>query len=150
MQKAATEKVPLNLIEVILAQGSMSEAAVGFPSLALHRPGPPATRRKSLSMANTALKPLPDSERLFGWRDHAALWLSLGVGLLVMQVGSYLMPALGTQAALAVILAGSVLGAGLLAWTEATRICPAHRRADICPTPVHRPGESRLRMRRSG
>ncbi|MFZ3127946.1 MAG: cytosine permease [Rhodoferax sp.] len=67
--------------------------------------------------ANTALTPLPASDRLFGWRDHAALWLSLGVGLLVLQVGAYLVPALGTQTALAVIVAGSVLGAGLLAWT---------------------------------
>ena len=73
----------------------------------------------SLSSAggNTALTPLPAGERLFGWRDHAALWLSLGVGLLVMQIGAYLVPALGTQAALTVIVCGSVLGAGLLAWT---------------------------------
>lgn len=67
--------------------------------------------------SNTALTPLPAGERLFGWRDHAALWLSLGVGLLVMQIGAYLVPALGTQAALMVIVFGSVLGAGLLAWT---------------------------------
>ena len=66
---------------------------------------------------NTALIPLPAADRLFGWRDHAALWLSLGVGLLVMQVGAYLVPALGTQAALAAILGGSVIGAGLLGWT---------------------------------
>ena len=66
---------------------------------------------------NTALTPLPASERLFGWRDHAALWLSLGVGLLVMQIGAYLVPALGTQAALTVIVCGSIFGAGLLAWT---------------------------------
>ncbi len=66
---------------------------------------------------NTALAPLPDGERLFGWRDHASLWLSLGVGLLVMQVGAYLVPAMGTQTALVVIVVGSVLGAGLLAWT---------------------------------
>ncbi len=69
------------------------------------------------STHNNALTPLGASDRLFGWRDHAALWLSLGVGLLVMQIGAYLVPALGTQAALAVIVAGSVLGAGLLAWT---------------------------------
>ncbi len=66
---------------------------------------------------NTALTPLVASDRLFGWREHAALWLSLGVGLLVMQIGAYLVPALGTQQALAVIVVGSVLGAGLLAWT---------------------------------
>jgi len=66
---------------------------------------------------NTALIPLSAADRLFGWRDHASLWLSLGVGLLVMQVGSFLVPALGTQAAALAIVAGSVLGAGLLAWT---------------------------------
>ncbi len=66
---------------------------------------------------NTALTPLSANERLFGWRDHAALWLSLGVGLLVMQIGAYLVPALGAKAALAVIVFGSILGAGLLAWT---------------------------------
>ena len=66
---------------------------------------------------NTALTPLPNGERHFGWKDHAALWLSLGVGLLVMQIGAYLVPALGTQAAIAVIVCGSILGSGLLAWT---------------------------------
>jgi putative hydroxymethylpyrimidine transporter CytX len=33
-----------------------------------------------------------------------------------MQVGAYLMPALGTQEAIAAIVAGSVIGAGLLGW----------------------------------
>ncbi len=66
---------------------------------------------------NSALVPVPSTDRPFGWRDHASLWLSLGVGLLVMQVGSFLVPAMGTQAALLAIVAGSVLGAGLLAWT---------------------------------
>ena len=66
---------------------------------------------------NTALTPLAQRDRLFGWREHAALWLSLGVGLLVMQIGAYLVPALGTQAAMAVIVVGSILGGGLLAWT---------------------------------
>lgn len=73
-------------------------------------PTPPAA-------GNTALTPLAAGERLFGWRDHAALWLSLGVGLLVMQVGAYLVPALGAQAAITVIVLGSIVGAGLLAWT---------------------------------
>ena len=69
------------------------------------------------AIPNTSLVPLPTVDRLFGWRDHAALWLSLGVGLLVMQVGSYLVPALGPRQALLMIVCGSVLGAGLLAWT---------------------------------
>lgn len=66
---------------------------------------------------NTALKPLTEVDRVFGFRDHTALWLSLGVGLLVMQIGAYLVPALGAKEALVVIILGSVLGAGLLAWT---------------------------------
>jgi nucleobase:cation symporter-1, NCS1 family len=66
---------------------------------------------------NTALHPLAASDRVFGFRDHTALWLSMGVGLLVMQIGAYLVPALGAKEALVVIILGSILGAGLLAWT---------------------------------
>ena len=66
---------------------------------------------------NTALMPLPAAERSFGLNDHAALWLSLGVGLLVMQIGAYLVPAVGPQQAALVIVLGSILGAGMLAWT---------------------------------
>ena len=65
---------------------------------------------------NEALAPLPADRRVFRWHDHASLWFSLGVGLLVMQVGAYLMPAMGTQQALLAIVFGSVLGAGLLGW----------------------------------
>lgn len=78
-----------------------------------------ATTHTSLNAdgANTALTPLPAGERSFGFRDHASLWLSLGVGLLVMQIGAYLVPALGAKQAAMVIVLGSILGAGLLAWT---------------------------------
>ncbi len=67
--------------------------------------------------ANTALTPLPAPERTFGFNDHASLWLSLGVGLLVMQIGAYLVPPVGPQQAALVIVLGSILGAGMLAWT---------------------------------
>lgn len=66
---------------------------------------------------NEALTPLPASQRVFGWHDHASLWFSLGVGLLVMQIGAYLVPAVGTRNAAIAIVLGSCLGAGLLAWT---------------------------------
>ncbi|TWD86486.1 putative hydroxymethylpyrimidine transporter CytX [Variovorax beijingensis] len=69
------------------------------------------------SSANEALAPLPASQRAFGWHDHASLWFSLGVGLLVMQIGAYLVPAVGTRDAAIAIVLGSLLGAGLLAWT---------------------------------
>lgn len=66
--------------------------------------------------ANLALTPVAPEARVFGWREHASLWFSLGVGLLVMQVGAYLVPALGLRDALLAIGVGSLLGAGLLAW----------------------------------
>lgn len=66
--------------------------------------------------ANEALSPVSPDRRVFQWHDHASLWFSLGVGLLVMQVGAYLMPALGTQEALIAIVCGSIVGAGLLGW----------------------------------
>ena len=66
---------------------------------------------------NEALTPIPLAGRVFGWSAHAALWFSLGVGLLVMQIGAYLVPAVGTKEALLAIVLGSVIGAGLLAWT---------------------------------
>ncbi|EER59134.1 permease for cytosine/purines uracil thiamine allantoin [Acidovorax delafieldii 2AN] len=72
--------------------------------------------KTSTATANEALTPVATEQRVFHWHDHASLWFSLGVGLLVMQVGAYLMPALGTQEAMLAIVAGSVLGAGLLGW----------------------------------
>jgi len=69
------------------------------------------------SSHNNALNPVAQSARVFGWSAHAALWFSLGVGLLVMQIGAYLVPAVGTRDAMLAIVLGSVIGAGLLAWT---------------------------------
>jgi len=66
--------------------------------------------------ANSALTPTTLGARVFDWRTQASLWFSFGVGLLVIQMGSYLTPALGTRDAVLAIVLGSVLGAGLLAW----------------------------------
>lgn len=66
---------------------------------------------------NTALQPVAAAERVFRFHEHASLWFSLGVGLLVMQVGAYLVPAVGTRDALLAIVLGSVLGAAILGWT---------------------------------
>ena len=68
------------------------------------------------SASNLALHPVTAQERVFNGWHLASLWFSLGVGLLVMQVGAYLMPALSTHQALMAIIGGSVVGAGLLAW----------------------------------
>ncbi len=52
-----------------------------------------------------AFTPIPAADRVFSFRDHMALWFSLGVGLLVMQIGAYLVPAVGTRdAVLAIVL----------------------------------------------
>jgi len=67
---------------------------------------------------NQSLNPVPAALRVFTLRDHAALWFSLGVGLLVIQVGAYLVPAVGIREAIWATLAGSVIGAGLLAWVS--------------------------------
>ena len=75
-----------------------------------------STSSSSAPAGNEALTPIAPDQRSFGTRDHASLWFSLGVGLLVMQVGAYLMPARGTKEALIAIVAGSILGAGLLGW----------------------------------
>lgn len=66
---------------------------------------------------NKALTPVTDTERVFNWHDHASLWFSLGVGLLVMQIGAYLVPAVGSHDAVIAIVLGSLLGSGMLAWT---------------------------------
>lgn len=66
---------------------------------------------------NTALSPVALADRVFGWHQHAALWFSLGVGLLVMQVGAYLVPAVGSRDAAIAVVLGSLVGSGLLAWT---------------------------------
>lgn len=66
---------------------------------------------------NKALTPVADIDRVFNWHQHAALWFSLGVGLLVMQIGAYLVPSVGSRDALIAIVLGSLVGSGLLAWT---------------------------------
>ena len=83
---------------------------------------------------NTALIPLSAADRLFGWRDHAALWLSLGVGLLVMQVGAYLVPAVGTRDAICGDLArfGHRCWLACLDGTSRLRQRSVERRPDAC------------------
>jgi nucleobase:cation symporter-1, NCS1 family len=61
------------------------------------------------------LTPVPQERRAFEARDAFSLWFSLGIGLLVLQAGAFLVPGLSLGAALAAIVAGSVLGALLLA-----------------------------------
>lgn len=61
------------------------------------------------------LVPVPHDKRVLGMSDAFSLWFSLGIGLLVLQAGAFLVPGLSLIGALIAIVAGSVLGAGLLA-----------------------------------
>ncbi|WP_029005024.1 putative hydroxymethylpyrimidine transporter CytX [Azorhizobium doebereinerae] len=61
------------------------------------------------------LVPVPADRRAFAPRDAFALWFSLGIGLLVLQAGALLVPALSLGAAFAAILVGSLVGVLLLA-----------------------------------
>lgn len=61
------------------------------------------------------LTPAPAEKRSLTGRDAFALWFSLGIGLLVLQGGSYLVPGLSLGAALVAIVIGSAAGAVLLA-----------------------------------
>ena len=66
---------------------------------------------------NQALTPVPHKERAFSFQSHLSLWFSLGVGLLVIQVGAFLVPAVGSKDALNAIILGSVIGSALLGIT---------------------------------
>ncbi|MGE3604162.1 MAG: cytosine permease [Lautropia sp.] len=85
--------------------------------MATDSPGAPASSTSFPGPFNHALTPVAAVDRVFHFHEHAALWFSLGTGLLVMQIGAYLVPAVGTRDAMTAIVLGSLIGAGLLAWT---------------------------------
>lgn len=61
------------------------------------------------------LTPAPEGQRTLSGRDAFSLWFSLGIGLLVLQGGALLSPGLSLPKALIAIVAGSAIGAVLLA-----------------------------------
>jgi NCS1 family nucleobase:cation symporter-1 len=61
------------------------------------------------------IEPVPAAHRELGWLDYFVLWGDLGIGLLVMLAGTFLVPGLGLGDALLAIVIGSVLGCLLLA-----------------------------------
>ena len=61
------------------------------------------------------IEPVPAAQRELGWLDYFVLWGDLGIGLLVMLAGTFLVPALGFGDALLAIVIGSILGCLLLA-----------------------------------
>lgn len=61
------------------------------------------------------IEPVPHEHRVLGFQDYFILWGDLGIGLLVLLTGSFLVPGLSLSNALLAILIGSVLGCFLLA-----------------------------------
>ncbi|WP_409274225.1 putative hydroxymethylpyrimidine transporter CytX [Pseudomonas sp. KCJK9111] len=58
--------------------------------------------------------PIPNGQRVFGGRDLFSLWFSLGIGLMVLQVGAMLAPGLGLSGAILAIAVGTGVGVLLL------------------------------------
>jgi nucleobase:cation symporter-1, NCS1 family len=64
--------------------------------------------------------PMPQAigtdQKLFSFWDNTAIWFSLGVGLLVVQLGSFMVGGIGTKYAFVAIIVGSLIGAAILAY----------------------------------
>ncbi len=60
------------------------------------------------------VEPVPDRLRVLGVLDHFLLWSNLGVSLLVIVIGSFLVPGLSLPDALLAILLGSLVGNAML------------------------------------
>jgi NCS1 family nucleobase:cation symporter-1 len=63
------------------------------------------------------LEPVAAESRRLGAWGFFVLWGDLGIGLLVLLAGSFLVPALSLPQALGAILLGSVIGVTLLGLT---------------------------------
>ena len=63
------------------------------------------------------LEPVTPEARQLGAWGFAVLWGDLGIGLLVLLAGSFLVPALSLPQALGAIVVGSVIGVTLLGLT---------------------------------
>jgi NCS1 family nucleobase:cation symporter-1 len=60
------------------------------------------------------IEPVSREHRVLGFLDYLVLWGDLGIGLLVLLAGGFLVPGLGLGSALLAIVVGSVLGALML------------------------------------
>src|SRR5918994_7203071 len=60
------------------------------------------------------IKPVPPRLRVLGLLDTGLLWGNLGVSLLVLVAGTYLVPALSLPEAFLAILLGSLIGNAML------------------------------------
>jgi len=63
---------------------------------------------------NWGIEPVPDRLRLLGLFDTGLLWSSLGLSLLVLVAGTYLVPRLSLRDALLAIVVGGLVGNAML------------------------------------
>ncbi|MGD0273399.1 MAG: cytosine permease [Gaiellaceae bacterium] len=63
---------------------------------------------------NWGIEPVPERLRVLGLLDTTLLWSSLGLSLLVLVAGTYLVPDLSLPSALAAILVGGLVGNAML------------------------------------
>jgi nucleobase:cation symporter-1, NCS1 family len=68
-------------------------------------------------VAAQGIEPVAPESRQLGFGAFAVLWGDLGIGLLVLLAGSFLVPALSLGQALGAIAVGTVIGVALLAVT---------------------------------
>ncbi len=67
-----------------------------------------------LAAAQLGIEPVPSHHQVLGLLDFFVLWADLGVGLLVLLAGTYLVPGLSFGVAMAAIVAGTLIGVLLL------------------------------------
>jgi putative hydroxymethylpyrimidine transporter CytX len=60
------------------------------------------------------IEPVPQRLRVLGLADNLLLWFNLGISLLVLVAGTYLVPALSLRDALIAIVVGGVIGNAML------------------------------------
>ena len=63
---------------------------------------------------NWGIEPVPERLRVLGALDQTMLWGNLGVSLLVLVIGSLLVPALSLRDALIAVVVGSLIGNAML------------------------------------
>ena len=66
--------------------------------------------RSDLAAATIGVERVPDRYRVLGFLDYFVLWADLGVGLLVLVAGTFLVPGLGFWEAILAILVGTFIG----------------------------------------
>ena len=87
---------------------------------------------------NWGIEPVPERMRVLGVLDQTMLWGNLGVSLLVLVIGSLLVPALSLRDALIAVVVGSVIGNAMLGGgRDDRRGCP--RPVDGAPARAPRP-----------